>query len=73
MEFLTTDIVLIVAVGYAIGIMGVLIGGGMFLSVPFLRFMFPAISFGAIVGNLKVGSFCRSIGSTMATTLKATR
>jgi uncharacterized membrane protein YfcA len=53
--------------GIAVGIYSVVIGGGMFFSVPFFQWMFPQLSFGAIIGNLKVGSFFRSIGSTVST------
>ncbi len=53
--------------GFFIGIFSVIIGGGMFFSVPFLQYLFPEVSFGVIIGNLKIGSFFRSIGSTYST------
>jgi uncharacterized membrane protein YfcA len=57
----------LLAGGFVIGIFAVVIGGGMFFSVPFLQFLFPGISAGAIIGNLKIGSVFRSIGSTTST------
>src|SRR5215467_4137083 len=48
-----------------VGIFSVIIGGGFFISIPLLQFLFPSVSYGAIVGNLKVGSFFRGIGSTI--------
>src|SRR4029453_14720521 len=51
--------------GFVVGIFSVIIGGGFFVSIPLLQFLFPSVSYGAIVGNLKVGSFFRGIGSTI--------
>jgi uncharacterized membrane protein YfcA len=51
--------------GFVVGIFSVIVGGGFFVSIPFLQFLFPSVSYGAIVGNLKVGSFFRGIGSTI--------
>src|SRR3989344_3804303 len=53
--------------GFVIGVLSVIFGGGMFFSVPLMRVLFPGITFGAIVGNVKVGSLFRSIGSTFST------
>ncbi len=39
----------------------------MFLTVPLFQFLFPEISLGALVGNMKVGSLFRSVGSTIMT------
>ena len=39
----------------------------MFFSVPLMQWIFPGITFGSVVGNIKVGSFFRSIGSTWTT------
>ena len=50
-----------------IGVLSVVLGGGMFFSVPLLQWLFPGITFGAIVGNVKVGSLFRAIGSTYST------
>src|SRR5262249_20387252 len=52
-------------VGGFVGIFSVIIGGGFFHSLPLLQFLFPSVSYGAVVGNLKVGSFFRGIGSTI--------
>src|SRR5262249_61857480 len=49
--------------GFVVGIFSVIIGGGFFVSIPLWQFLFPSVSYGAIVGNLKVGSFFRGIGS----------
>src|SRR5215475_1192333 len=51
--------------GFVVGIFSVMIGGGFFVSIPLWQFLFPSVSYGAIVGNLKVGSFFRGIGSTI--------
>lgn len=53
--------------GFIGGVFGAIFGGGMFFYTPFFQLMFPSVSFGAIVGNVKVGSFSRGIGSTIAT------
>ncbi len=53
--------------GIVIGIIGVVIGGSMFFSVPLIQVLFPGIPFGGVVGNIKVGSMFRGIGSTWST------
>ncbi|MBI1272752.1 MAG: TSUP family transporter [Alphaproteobacteria bacterium] len=53
--------------GFIIGILGVVIGGAMFFAVPLMQWLFPLASFGIVVGNIKMGSFFRSIGSTIST------
>lgn len=51
--------------GFGLGIFSVVMsGGGFFLSIPLFQLLFPTVSYGAIVGNLKLGSFFRGIGST---------
>src|SRR5215813_6874108 len=62
---LTRQTALILVGGFVVGIFSVLVGGGFFVSIPLLQFLFPSVSYGAIVGNLKVGSFFRGIGSTI--------
>src|SRR6516164_8415529 len=62
---LTCETVLLLVGGFIVGIFSVIIGGGFFVSIPLLQFLFPSVSYGAIVGNLKVGSFFRGIGSTI--------
>jgi len=53
--------------GIIIGSIGVLFGGTMFLSLPLFQLLIPGVSSGSIIGNIKVGSFFRGIGSTLAT------
>ena len=62
---LTPQTALLLVGGFAVGIFSVIVGGGFFVSIPFFQFLFPSVSYGAIVGNLKVGSFFRGIGSTI--------
>lgn len=56
--------------GIIIGIVGVLFGGSMFFSIPLVQVLFPEISFGAVIGNIKTGSFFRGLGSTISTRKK---
>ena len=58
---------LLIGGGFLVGILGVVFGGGLFFSVPLVQWLFTSVSFGAVVGNIKVGSFFRSIGSTWTT------
>jgi uncharacterized membrane protein YfcA len=60
---LTWQTALLLVGGFVVGIFSVIIGGGFFVSIPLLQFLFPSVSYGAVVGNLKVGSFFRGIGS----------
>jgi uncharacterized membrane protein YfcA len=62
---LTCQTALLLVGGVVVGIFSVIVGGGFFVSIPLLQFLFPSVSYGAIVGNLKVGSFFRGIGSTI--------
>jgi uncharacterized membrane protein YfcA len=62
---LTCQTALLLVGGFVVGIFSVIVGGGFFVSIPLLQFLFPSVSYGAIVGNLKVGSFFRGIGSTI--------
>src|SRR5215813_5535434 len=62
---LTWQTALLLVGGFIVGIFSVIIGGGFFVSIPLLQFLFPSVSYGAIVGTLKVGSFFRGIGSTI--------
>ena len=66
-SLLTPEVFLLIFLGILIGIFAVVIGGGMFFSVPLLQILFPEASFGVIVGNLKVGSWFRGLASTWAT------
>src|SRR4029453_15614409 len=62
---LTWQTALILVGGFVVGIFSVIVGGGFFVSIPLLQFLFPSVSYGTILGNLKVGSFFRGIGSTV--------
>src|SRR3989344_3633347 len=62
-----TTVLILMGGGFVIGVLSVVLGGGMFFSVPLMQWLFPGITFGAIVGNIKVGSFFRAIGSTWST------
>lgn len=66
-SLLTAQSFFIIIGAFFISIMAVLVGGSMFFSVPFIQFFFPASSFGVIVGNIKVGSLFRGLGSTAST------
>src|SRR5262245_40655329 len=61
----TRETALLLVGGFVVGRFSVIIGGGFFISIPLLQFLCPSVSYGAIVGNLKVGSFFRGIGSTI--------
>lgn len=66
-ELLTWHFAGLVFVGVFIGVFSVAVGGGLFVAIPMVETLFPTASVGAVVGNIKVGSFFRSIGSTAAT------
>lgn len=50
-----------------IGVFASVVGGAAFISIPFIQWCYPQATVGAVVGNLKVGGFFRSIGSTLST------
>lgn len=52
--------------GIVIGVLAILLGGTMFFSIPLFQFLFPGLSLGGIVGNIKVGSVIRSISASSA-------
>jgi len=62
-----TTVLILMGGGFVIGALSVVLGGGMFFSVPLMQWLFPGVTFGAIVGNIKMGSLFRSIGSTFST------
>ncbi len=66
-EFMTLQSFGLVLVGVFIGIFSVAVGGGLFVAIPFIQWLFPTATVGAVVGNIKVSSFFRSIGSTAST------
>lgn len=53
--------------GVFIAVLAVVFGGTMFISVPIFQLVFPEVSIGQIVGNLKVGSVVRGFASTWQT------
>ncbi|MBD3331187.1 TSUP family transporter [Candidatus Peregrinibacteria bacterium] len=61
------EYILLLIGSFIIGIIGVVFGGSMFLSLPFWQFLFPGFNYGQIVGNVKVGSLVRGIASSMST------
>jgi len=64
---LDSSSLILIGGGFVVGILSVVLGGGMFFSVPLMQWLFPGVAFGAIVGNIKVGSFFRAVGSTWST------
>ena len=65
--FANSTLLSLLPLSFIIGIFSVVIGGGFFFSIPLMQILFPGITFGQVVGNLKVGSFFRGIGSTWTT------
>ncbi len=63
----STDGLLLLGVWFLISIFAIVFGWSMFFSIPFIQWMFPTVSFGAIVWNLKIWSFFRGIWSTYTT------
>ena len=53
--------------GFTMGMFAILIGGAMFFSLPIIQLLFPGLSIGSVVGNLKVGSLITFTGSTIST------
>lgn len=64
---LTPEFFILFGAGCLIGTFAIVVGGAMFFSVPLMQWLFPEISFGAVVGNIKVGSFFTFAGSTFST------
>jgi uncharacterized membrane protein YfcA len=63
----TTQWIMIILAGFLIGIFAVVAGGGMFFSMPFMQWLFPDVPLGMLVGNVRVGSLFRNLGSTLST------
>lgn len=59
--------VVLVIGGVVGGIFAAVVGGGMFFSIPLFQLLFPGVSSGAIVGNIKAGSLVRGVGSMITT------
>lgn len=53
--------------GIVAGVIAAVVGGGMFFSLPVFQLLFPRVPLGVLVGNIKVGSFIRGIGSAATT------
>ena len=70
LEILSQTTTILILCGVALGFAGVVVGGTMFFSIPLFQWLFPEASFGVIVGNIKMGSFVRGIGSTASTAHK---
>ncbi len=66
-DFLNLQFLNLVFGGFVIGIFAVVVGGAMFISIPYVQWLFPSATIGAVVGNIKVSSFFRSVGSTIST------
>lgn len=50
-----------------IGIAAILFGGTLFIALPLFQFLFPQASIGYLLGNIKFGSFFRSLSAIIAT------
>jgi hypothetical protein len=66
-NLLTSQALFLAGAGFVLGAFSIVVGGGMFFSVPLMQWLFPGVTFGAIIGNIKVGSFFRSFASTVST------
>lgn len=53
--------------GMIIGILGVLFGATMFISLPFWQILFPQFSYAQLIANIRIGSLTRGIASTIST------
>lgn len=67
MSYLTQHDLVLTGLGFFVGVFAIVFGGSMFLSVPLFQYLFPEASIGQVVGNLKVGSVLRNVGSTLTT------
>lgn len=50
--------------GIPIGMYAFMIGGAMFLSIPFFQLLFPEFTMGALLGNIRIGSAIRTISGS---------
>jgi|GEM_PF-1896087 len=57
------ELLLIFLAAIPIGIFGILIGGNAVLSIPLFQILYPEMTLGAIIGNIKPGSVVRNIAS----------
>jgi len=58
---ISIELLTVLLAGIPIGIFGVVFGGNMFLSFPLFQWLFPGMSVGAIVGNIKPCSVVRNV------------
>lgn len=63
MDAITLSIIFISAI--VIGIFAVVMGGTLFLSFPLFQILFPEMSLGAIIGNIKLGSIFRNASALL--------
>lgn len=61
------DAIIFVILGLVVGVWGSVIGGSLFFGIPALQWLRPELSFTQAIGNLKVGSVTRSVGTILAT------
>jgi len=66
-DFLTPQFFLLMAAGVFISAFAVVVGGALFVSIPFIEWVFPQATMGVVIGYIKVSSFFRGIASTAAT------
>jgi len=59
------DFALLIFAGSIIGVIATVLGGSMFFALPLFQALFPTLSFGAIVGNLKVGFMATAVASSI--------
>lgn len=62
------DIILISILFFSaivIGIFAVVFGGTLFLSLPIFQILFPEMAFGALIGNIKLGSVVRNLAAAV--------
>jgi uncharacterized protein len=58
MELIT--LITVFAGAIVIGVFAVVMGGTLFLSLPLFQLLFPEMSLGAMIGNIKLGSILRN-------------
>lgn len=62
-----TALIFFIFIGILMGVFAVVIGGAAFVNIPVFQLLFPELSFGGIIGNLKMGSFFRAVSTTLST------
>ena len=61
------DAIWLLVMGVPISALGAITGGTMFLSLPLFGWVFSGAPVGVHVGNIKVGSLVRGVGTTIST------